>query len=60
MNPSPARATMLTGRWPHSAGVPSCNVPLDASVPTFAELLPDNYRTALVNFSDIGVPVRAI
>ena len=24
---SPARATMLTGLWPHTAGVPACNVP---------------------------------
>ena len=51
---SPARATMLTGRWPHSAGVPSCNVPLDASVPTFAELLPDNYRTAFMGKWHLG------
>ena len=30
---SPARATMLTGLWPHTAGVPACNVPLRAEVP---------------------------
>ena len=38
---SPARATMMPGLWPHTAGVPACNVPLAAEVPTFAELLPD-------------------
>ena len=35
---SPARATMMTGLWPHTAGVPACNVALAAEVPTFADL----------------------
>lgn len=51
---SPSRATMLTGRWPHTAGVPKCNVPLSAAVPTFAELLPNDYRTAFMGKWHLG------
>ena len=51
---SPARATMLTGRWPHTAGVSSCNVPLAAGVPTFAELLPAEYQTAFMGKWHLG------
>ena len=42
---SPARATMLTGLWPHTAGVPACNVPLRAEVP-------DVCRAAAAGVSD--------
>ncbi len=51
---SPARATMLTGLWPHTAGVPACNVPLRAEVPTFAELLPPEYQTAFMGKWHLG------
>ena len=51
---SPARATMLTGLWPHTAGVPACNVPLRAEVPTFAEMLPPEYRTAFMGKWHLG------
>ena len=44
---SPARATMLTGLWPHTAGVPACNVPLCAEVPTFARCCRRNIRRPL-------------
>ena len=51
---SPARATMLTGLWPHTAGVPSCNVPLGADTPTIAEMLPDSYDTAFMGKWHLG------
>ena len=51
---SPARATMLTGLWPHTAGVPSCNVPLDADIPTIAEMLPESYDTAFMGKWHLG------
>lgn len=56
---SPARATMMTGLWPHTAGVPSCNVSLGAEVPTFAELLPDDYRTAFMGKWHLGDEIFA-
>ena len=51
---SPARATMLTGLWPHAAGVPSCNVPLAADKPTIAEMLPAAYDTAFMGKWHLG------
>lgn len=51
---SPARTTMLTGLWPHAGGVPSCNVPLRAEVPTIAEMLPDGYDTAFMGKWHLG------
>ena len=51
---SPARATMLTGLWPHTAGVPSCNVPLDCDKPTIAEMLPAEYDTAFMGKWHLG------
>ena len=45
---------MLTGLWPHTAGVPSCNVPLAAEVPTIAEMLPADYRTAFMGKWHLG------
>lgn len=51
---SPSRATMMTGLWPHTAGVPSCNKPLPADVPTIAEMLPDAYRRAYMGKWHLG------
>ncbi len=51
---SPARTTMLTGRWPHAGGAPSCNVPLGADTPTIAEMLPAAYDTAYMGKWHLG------
>ncbi len=51
---SPSRATMMTGLWPHTCGVPSCNVPLSADVPTIAEHLSDEYATAYMGKWHLG------
>ncbi len=51
---SPARTTMLTGLWPHTGGVPSCNVPLREEIPTIAEMLPDGYDTAFMGKWHLG------
>ncbi len=51
---SPSRTTMLTGLWPHMSGVPSCNVPLKAEVPTIAEMLPEEYQTAYMGKWHLG------
>jgi len=51
---SPSRATMLTGLWPHTAGVPACNVPLSADVPTIAEYLSDEYDCAYMGKWHLG------
>ena len=56
---SPARATMMTGLWPHTAGVPSCNVPLPAQVPTFAEMLPEDYACAYMGKWHLGDEIFA-
>ena len=43
---SPARASLLTGLYPHTAGVIKNSVPLPESSPTIAELTPEGYNTA--------------
>ena len=43
---SPARASLLTGLYPHTAGVIKNSVALPESSPTIAALAPDTYRTA--------------
>ncbi len=43
---SPARASLLTGLYPHTAGVIKNSVPLPDSSPSIAELAPDEYYTA--------------
>ena len=43
---TPSRSTIMTGTWPHTNGCTKNNAPLDPSIPTVADLLPDEYRTA--------------
>ncbi len=51
---SPARATMMTGLWPHAAGVPACNVPLAADIPTIADYLAPTHDTAFMGKWHLG------
>ncbi|MEX0761421.1 MAG: sulfatase-like hydrolase/transferase [Dehalococcoidia bacterium] len=43
---TPARSTIMTGTWPHTNGCTANNVPLDESVQTIADHLPDEYLSA--------------
>ena len=43
---TPARASILTGLYPHTAGPIVNHIPLPADTKTFAEYLPDEYETA--------------
>lgn len=43
---TPARATLLTGLYPHTAGPTINHIPLPESTKTFAEYVDDSYETA--------------
>ena len=43
---TPSRSTIMTGLYPHATGCVRNNIPLDASVPTIARMVPDGYHTA--------------
>ena len=43
---TPSRSTIMTGTWPHTNGCTKNNAPLDPSIPTIADMLPDEYHTA--------------
>lgn len=52
---SPCRAAMITGRYPHMAGVPTNNHVLDRSIPTLADRLNTaGYRTAFIGKWHLG------
>lgn len=52
---SPCRAAMITGRYPHTVGVPTNNLILDRSAPTLADRLNDaGYRTAFFGKWHLG------
>jgi arylsulfatase len=52
---SPARASVLTGVYPHTHGVTSNNVPLPTALPTLAELLrPAGYACGYVGKWHLG------
>lgn len=43
---APARSSIVTGLYPHTAGVPINRVMMPPEVQTVAQMLPDEYRTA--------------
>ena len=52
---TPSRCSVMTGRWPHAAGVTRNNLPLPAQTPCLPELLNDpEYRTAYMGKWHLG------
>jgi arylsulfatase A-like enzyme len=56
---SPARASLMTGFYPHACGVTRCNVPLPADLPTLAEMLPGEYACAHMGKWHLGDEIFA-
>ena len=56
---SPSRATMLTGLYPHTARVPTCNVPLHEDIRTIAEMIECNCRSAYFGKWHLGDEIFA-
>ncbi len=57
---SPARASILTGLYPHTHGVTTNNIPLDESVKTFPEhILNTDYKTGYIGKWHLGREVDA-
>ncbi len=56
---SPARATLLTGTYPHTARVPACNIRLPEDLPTIAELVDDDYECAWLGKWHLGNEIFA-
>lgn len=51
---SPARASLMTGLYPHACGVTQCNIPLPVDLPTLAEMVPEAYTCAHVGKWHLG------
>lgn len=57
---TPARGSVMTGLWPHTAGTTTNNVALPATTPTMPELLADSsYRTGYMGKWHLGDEIFA-
>jgi arylsulfatase len=56
---SPARASLMTGFYPHACGITRCNIPLPEDLPTLAEMLPDEYACAHMGKWHLGDEIFA-
>ncbi|MCB1120995.1 MAG: sulfatase-like hydrolase/transferase [Verrucomicrobiae bacterium] len=56
---TPSRASILTGLWPHTHGCITNNIPLPESIPTIAEMLPEEYECAYYGKWHLGNELNA-